>query len=366
MKLELPREKILEAVLTAERFSGKHLTLPIISSILFSCEKNTLTVKATNLDIGIEIYIPLKNSLEEWSCVVSAQALKSFLSNISSKIVHLEFAGSVLNVNTDDSSVSISVQLPDDFPIIPKVVDGERFELSPKVFVEGVNAVSYSASQSTIKPELSSIYIYPSNEEMIFVATDSFRLAEKRIKMPKKNIKDPILLPFKNAIEISRVIDLIGEDVDVVVSKNQISFKCGSLYISSRAVDGIFPDYKQIIPKDFVTEAILLKEDLSKALKLTGGFIDQFQQVVCIVDPKQHTLTFKTKGGNFGEALDTVKAKVTGESISITFNHRYVADCLQSIKSDSVVMKLVGPNRPVIITESSHPSFTYLVMPMNR
>ncbi|HYC34384.1 MAG TPA: DNA polymerase III subunit beta [Candidatus Paceibacterota bacterium] len=366
MKLEIPREKILEAVLTTERFSSKHVSLPILSSVLFTASGNMLVVKATNLDVGIEFSIPVKNLSGEWSFAVSPQSLKSFLSNVSEKNVVLEYNENVLTVSTTESSAKLMVTPSDDFPIIPRVSEGNRFTISGELFTGGVNSVIYSASLSSIKPELSSVYIYPSAEEVVFVATDSFRLSEKRIKMPKNNIKESILLPQKNTIEISKVLGEVNGEIEVVASKNQVSFEVENIYISSRAVDGVFPDYKQIIPKEFATEVVVLKEDLAKALKLTSGFIDSYQQVVFSVSPGKKQITLKTKSGAQGEASQTIHATGNGEELTITFNHRYLADCLQSIKSESVAIKLVGANKPVIITESSHPSFTYLVMPMNR
>lgn len=366
MKIEISKDKFLEMVVVAERFSSKHLTLPILSSILLTVEKNTLTVKATNLDVGIEFFTPIKTFDESWVVAVSPQSLKSFLSNVSGKNVMLELESNILHIKASESSASVTVESPEDFPIIPKVDDGSSLLIPSKVFVEGVNSVSYSASMSSIKPELSSIYVYPNNEEIVFVATDSFRLAEKKLKMSKKNISDPILIPFKNALEIAKVLEVVNDDVEIMANRNQISFTFEGGYISSRLVDGNFPDYKQIIPKEFVTEMVFIKDDFLKALKLTGGFVDKFQQVVCMVSPEDKKITLKTKGGVQGEASQNIKASGTGESIVITFNHKYLIDFIAHIKTDSIVMKLISNTKPVIMTESAHSSFTYLVMPMNR
>ncbi len=367
MKLEIQKEKILEAVNTTEKFSSKHISLPILSQILFTVEGNKLTIKATNLDVGIEYYIAVKNEkTEECSFAVSPQALKAFLTNVNEKNVSFEFTDNVLHISAGTSFATITTQAPDDFPNIPKIEDGEKKYIPAKMYVDGVQSVLYSASVSLIKPELSSIYMYPEGDELIFVATDSFRLAEKRFKTLKKNLSEFVLLPYKNALEVARVLEAIHDDVEVVLNKNQITFRAGDVFISSRAVDGVFPDYKQIIPKTFGSEVMLLKEDLLKALKLTSGFLDKFQQVVFVVSPQEKKISIKTKGGVDGEASQIVKVNGTGEEITITFNHKYIVDCLQSIKSESVQIKLVGNNKPVIITEASSPSFTYLVMPMNR
>lgn len=366
MNIEINKEKLIEAILFTERFTSKHITLPILANILFSFKDKICTVRSTNLDVGIEFSFGLKKEVSPTEFVVSPQALRSFVSNVVDKELIFEFNESTLKVSSKNAEVVLMTQSPDDFPNIPKLTEGDVVVVGANLFKEGITAVSYSASLSTIKPELSSIFIYPDQEELVFVATDSFRLAEKKVKVSKKNIKESILLPFKNAIEIAKIFDNYSGDIELTITKNQVVFKTEDIYISSRAVDGVFPDYKQIIPKSFVSEIILFKEDLLKALKLTGSFLDKFQQIICTFSPQEKNINIKTKGGTEGDVSQNVSISGSGEQISITFNHKYILDCLQSIKGEQVCFKLVGSNKPVIITEASQKSFIYLVMPMNR
>lgn len=366
MKIELNKDKLIEAINTTEKFTGKHITLPILSQILFTFKENECVLRSTNLDVGIEYSIFLKNNNSFCEFAVSPTALKSFLTNINEKEVVFDFDNNILKVSSRNAEVSLPTQPSEDFPNVPKLDEEGVVSLPAGVFKEGVSSVSYSSSVSTIKPELSSIFIYPDQEELVFVATDSFRLAEKRVKIQKKNLKESVLIPFKNAVEIAKVFDGFTGNIDIISTKNQIVFKTDDVYVSSRAVDGVFPDYKQIIPKEFSSEVLVLKEDLLKTMKLTSGFLDKFQQVIFSFNPLQKKLIIKTKGNVDGEVNQTLSVTGSGEEIIITFNHKYIVDCLQSIKSEQVLFRLLGNNKPVIITEVSQKSFTYLVMPMNR
>ncbi len=366
MKVEIAKEKILGAVGHAERIAGKHVSLPVLSCIVLEAKKDELVVKATNLDVGIEINLPAK-VLSEGVVALSPSLLKSFLSNSDSeKGITFELVEGTLKVNAGGSKASIKTMNAEDFPAIPRVVSEKKFSLPTKDFVTGVNSVWYSASLGSLKPELSSVYIFPSNEDLVFVSTDSFRLAEKRIKAKKAKDADPMLVPFKNISEIARVFGNISGDVDIVSDKNQVSFFVPGIHITSRVVDGNFPDYRQIIPKEFISSATVLKDDFAKALKLTGTFSDSFNQLIFSLSVSGKSLEIKTKNNDVGEGEETIKGSVSGENLTITFNHKYISDCLQSIDSESLTLQFSGQGKALVITPAHNASFMYLVMPMNR
>lgn len=368
MRIECSQEKIKEAVSLAERISGKHMTLPVLSCLLIDANKNnTVTIRATNLDLGIEIVIPAKVE-EEGSVAVPSSTLSSFLGNISEvgAKVKIELREGNIKIATTKSSGVIKTLLHEDFPSIPRVASPNTFSLHASDFVKGLKSVWYSSSVSSIKPELSSVYVYCENESVIFVATDSFRLAEKKINIKKSKDFGQILIPYKNIPEILRVLENVKGEVSVELDKNQISFSYEGVYLVSRVIDGVFPDYKQIIPKQAVTEVVILKQDLVNALKLSNIFSDKFNQINIQVNPQTKKCEIRTKNNDVGENLTSLDAVVTGEEIDINFNYKYIIDCFQSVDSDSVTLTFNGLHRPMIITPVSDNTFRYIVMPMNR
>jgi len=368
MKLELNFQKLKEAVTLVERIAGKHMTLPVLSCILIDIKKNSATFKATNLDMGIEVTVPVKAS-EDAVLAVPAHIISSFVSNIfgDNQVVKLETISGNLLITTTRSKGVIKTVPADDFPSIPHVADGLEFPLAPELFIKGLRSVWYSSSVSSVKPELSSVYVYRNNDSLVFAATDSFRLAEKRIQAPTSVKINDILIPFKNIPDIIRLLENMGDTMDVKISKNLISFKARDIYFASRLIDGTFPDYRQIIPKGYSTEAIVLKQDLVNALKISNIFSDKFNQIHLTADPKGKLFEIQTKNSDVGENKTAIDAALTGDPVEINFNYKYIADCFQSIDADSISLQLSGLNRPMVIRPiSGDQSFMYLAMPMNR
>lgn len=365
MKIECLVEKLKEAVSQVERITGKNLTLPILNSILIIASGKTIKLRATNLDLGIEIEIPAKIE-REGIVLVPGGILNMVVSTLyDSKNIILEKISQNLHLITAKNNIIIKTYPEDDFPTIP-IIKGETFSFDIEKITEALKAVSYSASFSDIKPEISSVYIYEHNSDLVFVATDSFRLAEKRIKTKKPQHFSGVLVPIKNVVEIIRVFAGLSGEVMASVSKNQLSFSYQNIYLTSRLIDGVFPDYNQIIPKEHKTEAVILKQDVLGALKTSAVFSGKFNEVGIIISPKQKILELRTKNQETGESKTKILGAVTGEEIEANFNHKYIFDCFQSITDDSVSFSFAGAQRPVTIRGVGDKSFLYLVMPMNR
>ncbi len=363
MKAECTKDALRNGVQQAERMTGKNLSLPVLGGILFSAQGNTLTLRATNLDFGIEIRIPAKID-GEFSAVVPGNILSGILSAVSDGKITLDMANENLTLSTLNTKSVVKCLPSDDFPTLPTISGAESFTVSAQKFIDGVKSVWYSASVSDMKPEIASIYIYPENEDMVFAATDSFRLAEKKIAIKKNAEFSRILIPYKNMVEMLRVFEGLDSDMDISFNKNQISVSVGNIYVTSRIIDGVFPDYRQIIPKEYVTEAVMLKQDVINALKMTNLFSDKFNRVDIRVDPAKKLFEVEAKNQILGENTTRIDAALSGKEISCGFNQKYILDCFQAIKHESVVFRFSGIGRPLVIQGVGDGSFVYLVMPL--
>ena len=365
MKIECSINKIKEALVSVERITGKNLTLPVLGSILWVAQGKTLKLRATNLSLGIEVEIPAKIE-KEGIVAIKGDVLSSLFSTLQGdSIVKFELINNNLSVKTKQNIILIKSIPHEDFPTIP-VVKGETFIIQGKKFIDGIKAVYYSASVSDIKPEIGSVYIYPENDTLVFVATDSFRLGEKREKIKQTLKFDGILIPFKNAVEIIRLFDNITDDIEITLQKNQISFSVNGIYLTSRVVDGTFPDYKQIIPKQTKTQATILKQDFISALKIANIFSDKFNLLTISINPEDKVFEIQTRNLDIGENNSSIQGSLSGEEVLVNFNYKYILDCFQSINQDSVTLQLNGNNKPMIIRGAGDTSFMYLVMPMNK
>ncbi len=369
MKLTCSKEVFLENISIAEKTTGKNLTLPVLGCLLLDAnEDGVLKIRATNIDLGIELSIPATIH-EPGRVVVPGNILQSVISSMyDSKDITLSLSGENLSVSSPKSKTIIKSFPTDDFPTLPEIEKEDiTFTFNSKDFLRGVQSVWFSASTTTIKPELATVYIYVFDKKMYFVATDSFRLGEKTLSISKNIDMEPILIPIKNIIEIIKVFDFLNDtDIEVHLNENQIVFTTKGVYVTSRLIDGNFPDYKQILPKEFTSEVIVLKQDLINVLKKINIFSDKSNQVQFLVEPSKKKVVLKSQNKDVGETVETLDAALSGDDLQISFNHKYITDCLQSINSDSISLSFTGLSRPVVMKGVSDTSFLYLVMPMNK
>ena len=366
MKLEVSKEKLAKAISKAEKITGKNLTLPVLSCLLLKAEKDVLKIVATNLDLGIEAEVPAKIETEGEVAVPGSVLSSLIVGNSKDTTVTLEKKEDNLTVLSDGNSTLIKAQASDDFPSIPRLDETESFKINSKKFIKGLKSVWYSSATSNIKPELSSVLIYIDGKDIVFVATDSFRLAEIKVESGGLTELNQILIPFKNVSEIIRVFEDIDDDIKIYLTQNQIAFEYKNIYLTSRIIDGNFPDYQQLIPKEFTTEFTVLKDDLINTLKISNVFSDQFNKITFKINPSKKTFGVEARNSDVGENKNKIEGVLTGDALEISFNQRYIMDCFQSINTDSLTLKFNGNNKPMVISSVPDTRFTYLVMPMNK
>ncbi|MEK7176173.1 MAG: DNA polymerase III subunit beta [Patescibacteria group bacterium] len=366
MKIECIKEQLEDTFNRADKIAGKNASLPVLSGFYLDARQNSLVVKATNLDLGISITLPVKVT-EPGIVVVPARVISSFISSLSNdRNITLNTKDQVLEVKTKGTKTSIKTLSSEDFPIIPEISNDNAFSLPTRDLVFGLRSVIYAAATGSIKPELSSISITHEGEFLVFASTDSFRLAEKKIKIRKVPHFKNILIPQKNALEIIKIFDRGEEEISLSIEEHQMALRSGGIYLVSRIIDGTFPDYRQIIPKDASSTAVLLKQDLINSLKTSLIFSDAFNQLTLKVSPKDKRFEIESKNSTVGESVQSVEAALEGEDLSINVNHRYFTDCFQSFATDSISLSFKGQAKPIVIQGVGDSSFLYLVMPMNQ
>ncbi|MGB0925423.1 MAG: DNA polymerase III subunit beta, partial [Minisyncoccia bacterium] len=223
-----------------------------------------------------------------------------------------------------------------------------------------------AASVSDIKPEIASVYLHTIDNEFVFVATDSFRLAQKKIIIPGVEEFPGVIVPIKNIQEAVKTFNGIDGDIVFTVGKNQISLRNENIYFTSRVVDGNYPNYTQIIPSEEKTSTIVLKDELVSTLRLVNVFSDSFNQILLKTNKKKGSLTLNSRNTDVGENSTDIDAVIEGEDIEMYLNHRYLTDSFAALGGDSIHISFTEKNRPFVIRSVGDNSFLYLIMPMNR
>ncbi len=366
MKIEATLEKIKEAVSRAQKVSAKNLSLPILENVLLTASENILTIRSTNLHVGVEIMVPVKIE-QEGEIAVKLDIFSQIINSLHGehKVV-LEVIENTCHIHTEKSDMEIKLFPHTDFPTLPRVEDAVEIELPIETIINGVRSVVYSASLSDIKPEISSVYIYSENNEIVFVATDSFRLAEKRIVVEGANTIPGIIVPIKNIQECIKIFTGITDTTKLFIGKNQLSIQSNNIYFTSRIVDGNYPDYKQIIPQESLTDVVILKDELIQSLRLVNVFSDNFNQILMKTNSEKGQISIHSRNTDVGENNTTVDAAITGVGVEMYLNHKYLSDAFGALTSDSINFSFTEKNKPCIIKSVGDPSFLYLIMPMNR
>ena len=360
-------KKILgEAVNTVSRFAERRvLSLPALSGIAFSSKGNDLILRATNLETGIELSI--EGTIKEQGTVaIPAAIFRDITGSFSGDgVVTLEQDGDVVVLSTEKGRNSIKTVPYDDIPTLgvpqsPKTT----FTISGALIRSLIGAVSNYASSSTVRPELASVLLSAEGGVIKAVATDSFRLAEKKISSQTTIPPFSILIPAKNAADIMQIIP--DTEIQVQADEHQCAFSWKGGVAVTRLVAMTYPDYRQIIPKTFTAEATVLKKDFESALKRTAVFSDAVQKVRLTIDPKEKNISLSATNPDIGTANEEINASTAGETLELSFNHRYLGSALQNITSESMSLSAAGIGRPLIMQGAGDTSFLYLVMPMNQ
>lgn len=365
MKFESTVENLRDAVSLAARFVQRQASLPVLNSIHLSTNGEQVVLRATNLECGVEVSVPARVA-EQGEVAVQSGALVGFLSNNRGTSVSAATDGGTLKVKMERASASIKTVPHEDFPILPHVSAENSFTLKASDFSRALRSVLHCASTSNIKPELQAVLINGEGGKLYAVATDSFRLAEKYVPLKSKGGVPSLLLPARNAAELVRILDGVKGDVEVYYNDNQTSLQAGPVYYTSRLIDGTFPNYRQIVPDAFNTEAVVLREDLAQALRGLAVFNDKFMQMSLSVHPKEKEVRLVSRNADVGEEECALKAAVSGDAIAMSFNSKYFADGLLPLSGESVRLRMNGAGRPMLIQDVTDDSFFYLAMPMNR
>ncbi|HRH55373.1 MAG TPA: DNA polymerase III subunit beta [Candidatus Paceibacterota bacterium] len=366
MIITLDKKTFSEGVQSVARFAERRSgTLPVLAGIAIIAGDDGIKLRATNLETGIDLKV--EGTIKSDGVVaLPASTLREIAASLSgSGTLTLEHSGDTVVVSTGNGRSTLKTLPFEDFPTLPLPESPKaKFEL-PGALLKGlVNAVVSYASVSTVRPELASVLIKNEGGTMMAVATDSFRLAEKKVGLSGSTPTFSMLIPAKNAIDIMQTLP--DEAVEVAVDEHQCAFYWSKGVLTTRLVTANYPDYTQIIPKQFISEATVLKKDFDGVLKRTAIFSDTFQKVRLGFDVSGKAIALSAQNADVGDSAESIPAAVSGEAVELSFNHRYLSAPISIIGTESVTLSASGIGRAMVIRGAGDNSFLYLVMPMNQ
>lgn len=366
MNISIDKKVFTDAVAIVARFAERRTaTLPVLAGVAIVAGDDGIKFRATNLETGIDLKVDGMTK-KQGVIALPANILRDIATSLSGNgNIEIEHSGDTALVSSGKAKSTVKTLPYEDFPSLPLPEDTKtQFSLPGTVLKELINAVAACASPSTVRPELASVFLSAEGGVVKAVATDSFRLAEKKVSISGKVSPFSILIPAKNAIDIMQTIP--DGEVTVRADEHQCAFIWNDGTVVTRLVAMSYPDYAQIIPKNFAAEATLLRKDLEGGLKRVAVFSDSFQKVRLGFDPKNKGISLSARNADVGESAENLPASVSGDDVELSFNHRYLGTPLPLITTESISLSAAGIGRPLIVKGVGDTSFLYLVMPMNQ
>jgi len=373
MKLLILQEKLKKGLGVVERISSKSLTLPILNNILISTEKNFLNLAATDLEIGINLWI-LTQIKKEGKITIPSRLFSSFINLLPNKKISLEVKDNDLFIECENYKTQIKGLSAEEFPIIPKITNGDTVSIEAPSFCKNLNQIVDIAVPSSIRPEISGIYFLFQKNLITIAATDSFRLGEKKIFLKNNSNLEKeysLILPQKTAKEIVNIFNEKQGELKMYFSPNQVMFEYpmeetthAEIQIISRLIEGEYPNYQEIIPKKYTTRLTLNKDEFLNQIKTASLFSGKINEVKIKADSKENKIKAFSQSSDIGEYESSVPGKVEGEPIEISFNHRFLLDGLSSIRAPEIIFELNKETGPGVLKAVGDDTYIYVVMPI--
>lgn len=360
MKLQITQENLNKALSNVARVASTRNALPILSNILIKTVDNRVCIAATNLNIAITHYIGSKVS-EAGAITVPARLMQDFVSSLSPGVINIMVEETKLHIKTDSFNSTINGIPADDYPVMPQINNGKNWNVSSSVFKKALSQVVVAASNDETRPVLTGVYLHTHSNNLYVVATDSYRLAEKKVTPLKEDVS--LLIPATAIQDLLRIIGDDDQPVSVTHDDQQVLFSVGDIELVTRLIDGVYPDYRKLIPSSFKTSASLAKSELQNITKVSSLFARESAGSVTInVDESEKQISIQSIASQLGENTAKAKAEVDGEG-SITLNSRYILDALNVIPDSKVSVNFNGKLEPCVI-KGTDKDYAHIVMPL--
>ena len=376
MKITCKQQDLSRGLSAVSHAVSNRSTLPILSNILLATDQGRLKLSATNLEIGINCWVDAQIQ-EEGSTTVPAKLLTDLVSRLPQAPVDLAVAdgSNTLSVKGQGSNANIKGMDASEFPLIPSAEGGEPPVMLDAVLLkEMIAEVAFAAADDDTRPVLTGVLVQVSDEKITFAAADAFRLAVRVAPLPgDDHPRGDILVPARTLTELGRILPAEGP-VEMIVTPNrsQVLFHTPQLDLVSRLIEGAFPNFRQIIPKEHSTRAVVETKLFAEAAKRAELFARDSSNITRVkINPGGHdglepgAVTVEATAEDLGDNTSVLSAAVDGPEMQIIFNVKYLSEVLAVIGSSEVALEANAPTKPGVIRPVGEHDYTYVIMPMH-
>lgn len=364
MKVSVLQENLDKALSSVSRLIQTNTSLPILSHILLRTQNGRLELQATNLELTILYKIGAKIETPG-SLSVPAKLITELIHSLPNDKIQLNNQKDNLEVHTNQVNSLITSMSAVDFPSNPEVKVKQEFTLSTKQFLQGLEYVLPSVSLDESRPVLTGIYCKVEDNILTLATTDSYRLAQYQMSVPK--IDDlKIIIPYRTIQELIRLIKQENiSEITIGITDTEIIFTTENITLTSQLIEGNYPDYTKIIPENHTTTIEVKKEDLTASLKIASLFSRENANTIQL-SARKNSLEILSEGLQIGKNTSEITIKLTGSDQEINLNARYIIDALSVIPDQSILIQLQDKLDPCLLTSPKSQKLKnfHIIMPL--
>ena len=368
VKLSLMQENLARGLQVVGRAVSSRATLPVLSNVLLRTEDAGLKLTTTNLEIGITCWVPGKIDTDG-SLTVPARLFSDIVNSLPpGERVDLESDGAdSLRIRSGRFRAHIKGIDAEEFPAIPAAGERPTTRVSQKVLRAALGEVAFAAASDESRPILTGVLTRFSGDRMTLAAADNYRIAVKTVSVMDPVEDRSLVVPARSYTELARILTDSDDPVDLVLapSRNQVLFHVDGIDLVTRLVDGQFPNYQQVLPAAHTTRAVVDREDLLKATRLSALIASSSANVVKLTVQSEGTGTVAVSANaEIGDNEGEIEAAVEGEGTSIAFNARFLTEVLQNVDADQLALEFNGPLSPGVFRPVGDPDYVHVIMPV--
>jgi len=363
MKLQVLQDDLSQAVSIANRFTSTRSQLPVLANILFTAKKNKLKISATNLEMSINLSLGAKVE-KDGEITLPSRVINDIVNNLNKGTVNISSEKEKVKLRSENFTSTISGMNSADFPSIPDSIGRKYISLPKEKMVDALSKVLFAVSSDETRPILTGVLCFSQRNKVFFVSTDGFRLSRKTFKINNTGVINKVIIPKSAFAELK---GLIEEEDEIKIfndtKNNQVIFKINNSILSTRVIQGDFPNYEKIIPKESSLKVDLDKKDLLQAVKLSSVFAKDSSNVIKL-SIGNGFVEMSAESQYYGSQKTKIDARVEGKKMEIGFNYKFLQEFLQAVEGDDIVMRFIDSNSPGLFLDPKDKDFLHLIMPV--
>jgi DNA polymerase-3 subunit beta len=387
MKISCTQENLSRGLNIVSHIASRNTSLPILNNVLIKANQGVLSLITTNLEMGVNCQIRGKID-KDGDYTVNSKLLYEYINLLPNEKIDLQLKDDSLEIKTGQQETKIKGSNAEEFPLIPQIAKKNAYICEVNDLIKALSQVLFAVSVSETRPEISGIYCNFSENFLTLAATDSYRLAEKKIKLKAKAKEEKeVIIPARTIQEVYRILSNLNganglkeeekeiTDIEIYFEDNQVLFVFNGVELVSRIIEGQYPNYRQIIPSDYKTNAIIGISELIKSTK-TAALFSRTGIYDINVELGADGVKVSSTNNQLGENKSTLASKVEGPQNKIIVNYRYLLDGLQNMDSDQVVLQMTDAANPCVLKPAASlggnkeplisEDYLYIIMPIKQ